>query len=211
MKAQATSRSARPAAARPLEGSARERLLAAATELFYAEGVHTVGIERVIERAGVAKASLYSTFGSKEALVRAYLEARAADRRERVAARLARHEDPRARLLEIFDYLAERAAEPDFRGCAFVNANAEGPREEGAAAEVTADMRAWQRELFTSLARACGASEPTSLGRRLCVLYDGASVAASLDRDPRAAREARAVAEVLLDAHLAAAPRPRRV
>ena len=54
--------------------SARERLLTAASELFYDEGVHTVGIDRVIERAGVAKASLYNTFGSKDELVRAYLE-----------------------------------------------------------------------------------------------------------------------------------------
>ena len=56
--------------------SARERLLAAANELFYNEGVHTVGIDRVIEQAGVAKASLYNTFGSKDELVRAYLETR---------------------------------------------------------------------------------------------------------------------------------------
>ena len=56
--------------------SARDRLLAAADELFYEEGVHTVGIDRIIERAGVAKATLYSTFGSKDGLVRAYLEAR---------------------------------------------------------------------------------------------------------------------------------------
>jgi len=56
--------------------SARERLLAAANELFYTEGVHTVGIDRVIEQAGVAKASLYNTFGSKEELVHAYLEGR---------------------------------------------------------------------------------------------------------------------------------------
>src|SRR3954469_13004950 len=82
-----------------LEGSARERLLAAASELFYAEGVHTVGIDRVIERAGVAKASLYSTFGSKEELVRAYLERGAAARRERVTERLARHDEPRAKIL----------------------------------------------------------------------------------------------------------------
>ena len=56
--------------------SARERLLAAANELFYDEGVHTVGIDRIIEQAGVAKASLYNTFGSKDELVRAYLQAR---------------------------------------------------------------------------------------------------------------------------------------
>jgi AcrR family transcriptional regulator len=56
--------------------SARERLLASADALFYAEGVQSVGIDRVIEGAGVAKASLYNLFGSKEGLVRAYLEAR---------------------------------------------------------------------------------------------------------------------------------------
>src|ERR1700735_3165416 len=56
--------------------AARERLLASADALFYAEGVQSVGIDRVIEHAGVAKASLYNLFGSKEGLVRAYLEAR---------------------------------------------------------------------------------------------------------------------------------------
>src|SRR5439155_845606 len=54
--------------------SARERLLAAADQLFYAEGVHVVGVDRIAERAGVTKATLYNTFGSKEDLVRAYLE-----------------------------------------------------------------------------------------------------------------------------------------
>src|SRR5256885_705956 len=78
--------------------SARERLLAAASELFYEEGVHTVGIDRVIERAGVAKATLYSAFGSKEKLVRAYLQARHAATRERMARELAaRHQPPRER------------------------------------------------------------------------------------------------------------------
>ena len=64
--------------------SARERLLAAADELFYEEGVHTVGIDRIIERAGVAKASLYNTFGSKDELIRAYLEGRYVARQERI-------------------------------------------------------------------------------------------------------------------------------
>src|ERR1700749_3523964 len=106
-------------------GGARPRLLAAANELFYAEGVQTVGIDRVVERAGVAKASLYNTFGSKENLVRAYLEAR----HEATLARLRRaiddHTDPRQRLLAVFDVQAELFAEPDFRGCAFVTASAE--------------------------------------------------------------------------------------
>src|SRR3712207_1353891 len=115
---------ASPARPKP---SARERLLAAADELFYAEGVHTVGIDRVIERAGVAKASLYSSFGSKDGLIRAYLEARHERRRERILAGLERFESPRDRLLGVFDVLAEVASSSGFRGCAFYNASAESP------------------------------------------------------------------------------------
>src|SRR5215813_69981 len=97
--------------------SARERLLAAASELFYEEGVHTVGIDRIIEHAGVAKASLYSTFGSKDELVRAYLESRAERRKQRISERVAAHERPRDRVLAIFDYLIDAVAAPTFRGC----------------------------------------------------------------------------------------------
>ena len=74
---------------------ARERLLAAANELFYNEGVHTVGIDRVIEQAGVAKASLYNTFGSKDELVRAYLESRHTRIADHYASYLERYTTPR--------------------------------------------------------------------------------------------------------------------
>src|SRR3954467_11723435 len=106
-------------------GSARERLLAAANELFYEEGVHTVGIERVIERAGVAKASLYDTFGSKEELVRSYLASRHEARRARITQGLSKYDTPRERLLGVFDLLSAIVSEPGFRGCAFVRAGAE--------------------------------------------------------------------------------------
>src|SRR6478752_4765810 len=96
--------------------SARERLLAAADELFYAEGVHSVGIDRIIEHAGVAKASLYNTFGSKDELVRAYLSARHDRRRDRITAAVAARDTPRARLLAIFDVLEDAIAAPTFRG-----------------------------------------------------------------------------------------------
>ncbi len=90
----------------------RERLLEAARELFYTEGVHTVGIDRVIERAGVAKASLYSTFGSKDGLVKAYLE-EYHDRmisRRRAAAEA--ESDPVAAILAVFDSLARDYQRP---------------------------------------------------------------------------------------------------
>src|SRR6185312_5932137 len=111
--------------------------------------VHTVGIERVIERAGVAKASLYSTFGSKEELVHAYLKGRAEARQRRIAERLALHQAPRERILSVFDLLGELAASPTFRGCAFLNASAEGPKGETKVTRVCADQRAWTRGLFT--------------------------------------------------------------
>src|SRR3954467_11445702 len=104
---------------------ARDRLLAAADELFYEEGIHTVGIDKVIERAGVAKASLYSTFGSKDELVRSYLAARHEARQRRVMQKLARFRSPRERLLGVFDVLGELIVERGFRGCAFMRASAE--------------------------------------------------------------------------------------
>jgi AcrR family transcriptional regulator len=189
----------RPASTRSRKPSARERLLAAADELFYAEGVHTVGIDRIIERAGVAKASLYSCFGSKDELVRAYLEGRHEIRRGRLMAGLERYADPRDRLLGVFDVLAELAGTPGFRGCAFYNASAEsGPG--GPVEEVAAANRAWTRGLFTELARDAGAHDPIALAEQLMILYDGATVSSRMDQRSQAALVARGVAASLLAA-----------
>ncbi|GID30257.1 TetR/AcrR family transcriptional regulator [Paractinoplanes brasiliensis] len=181
------------------KASARDRLLAAADELFYAEGVHTVGIDRVIERAGVAKASLYSTFGSKEELVRAYLEGRHKVRRTRLLAGLENYDDPRDRLLGVFDVLADLAGTPGFRGCAFYNASAESPTG-GPVEEVSNANRAWTRGLFFELSRDAGARDPAALADQLVVLYDGAMVGARMDKGAKAALTARSVAATLLAA-----------
>jgi AcrR family transcriptional regulator len=193
------------------EPSARERLLAAANDLFYEEGVHTVGIDRVIERAGVAKASLYSTFGSKDELVRAYLAGRAAARQERISKRIARFHAPREQILAVFDLMGEIVVEPKFRGCAFVNASAEGPKGPSKVRQVCAEYRGWLRTLFTRLAGEVGADDAELVGRRLAILYDGAVVGAPFSDSPRSvAAEARAMAEELLDAHAATSKRRRK-
>lgn len=182
--------------------SARERLLAAADELFYEEGVHTVGIDRVIEHAGVAKASLYNTFGSKEALIRAYLEGRQASITDRVTRRIARYDTPRERLLAVFEAQGELFAETGFRGCAFVKASAEA--HPGDQVQQAADAyRAWVRGLFTDLAEQAGAPDPVTLARQLHMLYDGGSQAARMDHDPAISTISRAAAAALLDAALA--------
>jgi AcrR family transcriptional regulator len=183
--------------------SARERLLAAANELFYEEGVHTVGIDRIIARAGVAKASLYATFGSKDELIRAYLEGRHAARRARMDRHLAAYPTPREKLLGVFDLLGDSFADPGFHGCAFINASAEAAPG-SATEEATGAYRGWVRSLFAGLARDAGATDPEGLARQLVLLYDGAGIAARMDHNPAAATAARHAAAVLVDAALRA-------
>jgi AcrR family transcriptional regulator len=178
---------------------ARERLLAAADELFYAEGVHTVGIDRVIEQAGVAKATLYSTFGSKDALIAAYLMRRHQRWQDGIAEHLAHCDTPRDRLLGVFDWLGETLAHPDFHGCAFMNASAED--RPGGPAKVPAEAhRGSIRSLFTQLAAEAKAIDPEHLGGQLALLYDGATVAARMDHNPHVASTSRQIAATLIDA-----------
>jgi AcrR family transcriptional regulator len=181
--------------------SARERLLAAADELFYAEGVQTVGIDRVIERAGVARGSLYNLFGSKEGLVRAYLEARHDGTTARLMAEVDRHRDPQRRLLAVFEAQAQIFAQPGFRGCAFIAAAAEAPLG-GLVEQASGEYRTWMRALFIELAEQAGATDPSELARQLQIIFDGASIAAWMDRDPSIATSSRAAAAVLLEASI---------
>jgi AcrR family transcriptional regulator len=185
--------------------SARERLLASANELFYAKGVQSVGIDQIIEHAGVAKASLYNTFGSKEGLVRAYLESRRDANMGRIARALTRFRTPREKLLGIFDAQGEMMTRPTYNGCAFVAASAEAPHR-GTVEEVSAGYRGTLRALFAELAAEAGVADPGTLARKLHLLYDGATLSGRMDRDPQAAAFAREAAETLLDAALAAPP-----
>jgi AcrR family transcriptional regulator len=181
----------------PPRVSARERLLAAATELFYANGINTVGIDRIIEHAGVAKASLYDCFGSKEELVRSYLEGRSLARRTRINERLAQFERPEEKILSIFDLLAELAAQPDYRGCAFVRASADANSGDKVKSVCT-ESRAFILDKFTDLCRAAGASDPELLGKQLVLLYDGATISAHMDGNRNAVATARALAAQML-------------
>ncbi len=182
--------------------SARDRLLAAANELFYNEGVHTVGIDRIIEHAGVAKASLYKTFGSKDELVRAYLDARQATVVRIITGAIERYDSPRDRLLAVFEGQAELFGRPGYRGCAFARASAESVP--GDVAEQAADAyRHWVRGLLTELAAEAGVAEPEILARQLHLLYEGSGQSVRMDHDATAAVVAQTAAAVLLDAALA--------
>lgn len=189
--------------------SAREKLLAAADELFYEGGIHSVGIDRVIARAGVAKASLYDTFGSKDALISAYLAARQDGRKGRVEARLATVDTPREKLLAVFDALGETMADPSYRGCAFSRAGADAPPTD-AVKGACDDARTWLRGLFASLLVEAGATTPEVTARQLVLLYDGAAVAALMDGAADAAAMAKVAAAAMIDAACPSTPRPAR-
>jgi AcrR family transcriptional regulator len=189
-------------AATEQRSSARERLLGAANELFYAEGVQTVGIDRIIERAGVAKASLYNLFGSKEGLVAAYLASRHDRTTSRLTEAIESVDDPRQKILAVFAAQTQQYQQPDFNGCAFIAASTEAPA--GGLVEHAADQfRAWIRAMFTDLAEQAGTPDPVSLGRQLHFIYDGAGLAGRMDHhDPGIAPAARQAVEAVLDTAL---------
>ncbi len=189
-----------------VKASTREKLLAAASELFYREGVHTVGIDRVIGHAGVAKDTLYNAFGSKDELVRAYLQTRHARTVERMTRELAEGFDtPRDRLIGVFEVQGASFAEPGFRGCAFVSASAES-LPGSVVEEVTEEYRLWVRTLFRDLATDTGVTDPEGLARQLVLVYDGAGISAWMDHDPEISQASRAIATALVDAAIAAIP-----
>jgi AcrR family transcriptional regulator len=182
--------------------SARDRLLAAANDLFYEEGIHVVGIDRIIEKAGVAKATLYSTFGNKEGLVLAYLQSRLERRQARISAAIAAAATPRDRVLAVFDVLNAFINDPRFHGCADINASAE--TEPGSAVEAAVQLsRRWRLSLFVDLVRDAGAKDPEALARQLEMLCDGAMVSARVDAKADSAALAKETAAALLDAAIA--------
>jgi AcrR family transcriptional regulator len=178
----------------------RERLLAAADELFYEEGICSVGVDKILKRADVARASLYTSYGSKEELVMAYLQQRSEAWQAQVAEVLpTRWRTPRTRILGIFELLTEWFAIPGYHGCPFINASAETPNDP-AVQEVRDRHRAWVRALFADLAREAGARDPDALSAQLVLLYDGSMVGAQLDRSAAPGGAAQRAAAALVDA-----------
>jgi len=153
----------------------RRRILDAAGEMFYRDGVRAVGIDAVIARSGVAKMSLYRHFPSKDDLVRAWLEDRNAafwHRWERAEA--SRAGDPRGQIEAILDMIAARASHPEWRGCPFLNTGTEFPDGSHPARAVIRANKAAVRERLRQLAGAAGARDSDLLAQQLQLLIDGA-------------------------------------
>ncbi|MEV8098433.1 TetR/AcrR family transcriptional regulator [Kitasatospora sp. NPDC085879] len=160
---------------------ARERLLDTAAELFYAEGVRAVGVDRLIAEAGVTKATFYRHFPGKDELVLAYLDRHDQAVRQRLAAAAEAAPDPRSTLAVLVAALADEVCGPGFRGCPFVNAAAEYPDADHPVRRLVAAHRHWFRDALADLLAACGHPDPTAGATALLLLRDGAMVGGYLD------------------------------
>jgi AcrR family transcriptional regulator len=188
---------------------ARARILETAARLFYAEGVHAVGIDRIIAEAGVAKATFYHHFPSKDDLVHAYMADQSM--RQRATATRALAAEPREALTAIFEDMCTFGTGPTYRGCPFVNAAAEYPDPAHPVRQTIDEHRRWARGVYRDLLVASGHPDPDRTADILVLLKDGLFVGFELDEAPNVRTAVRAALDKVLaePAHATASGRHR--
>ncbi|MCX0244377.1 TetR/AcrR family transcriptional regulator [Streptomyces drozdowiczii] len=163
---------------RPSE--ARDRLLSTATRIFYSEGIHSVGVDRIVKEAQVTRATFYRHFPSKENLVVAYLTEADRALRGRAEAAVAAGLPAPDTLRAIGASIAEDIQSPGFRGCAFLNAVAEYPDPADPVHQVVLAHRQWFLDTLTGLLRAIRKEPADRAARHFVMLRDGAMAAGCL-------------------------------
>lgn len=168
------------------EATPRDRLLETAARLFYAAGIHAVGVDRLVTEAQVTRATFYRHFPTKDDLVVAYLQAR------HNAIRAGVHEATRAKagteaVYAIFELVGAETCGPGFRGCPFINAAAEYPDPDHPVRTAITNHRAWFSTTFRTYLAQAGHPDPDRAAATLVLLRDGALSGGELD-DPEAVR-----------------------
>ena len=168
---------ARPRRGAPPKGevSARERILSAAGELFYREGIRAIGVDTVVEQSGVWKTSLYRVFESKDALIAAF----AAEQDRLFWARWDRIEeqhadDPRALLEALLSGIAERIERPAYRGCPFCNLATEFPDQNHPGRVIARANKEALRARLAAIVAKLGAADPDRVASQIVLLINGA-------------------------------------
>ena len=185
------------------ERPARDRLMTAAAELFYAHGVAATGIDAITERAGVARKSLYNNFASKDDLVLAYIRERHQEWLGLYELRVINAQTSRDRVLAVFDAYIDHAGAAyvhGFRGCGLLNAAAELPA--GAPGRVAVREHKEQIEaiLAAGLAGIVDADRAAELAEQLAFVLEGAVARAGLEGSAERLVHARAIAASMVDA-----------
>lgn len=177
---------------------ARERLLRAASELFYNQGVGASGIDAIIARANVAKMSLYNNFRNKDDLIAEVLRRRDQQWFESLSSFVDTRSDARERLLAVFDFLAEQCADPNYRGCAFQMAAAEIPDPAHPGRKAILAHKHRFRQYLQRLCREAGVAD--KLADQFTLLADGAQSWRGMTGSTEPVKRAREAAETLLAA-----------
>jgi AcrR family transcriptional regulator len=183
------------------ERSARERILDTASELFYRDGYHAVGIDTIIARSGVAKMTLYRHFASKDDLIAAYLERSNAEFLAWLEDAIAVVDEPRAALVAAFDAVGKLATSARCLGCTFQGAASEFPEMDHPGHRVALDHKRAVCNRFGELARDAGLRDPDGLAAQLLLLMDGSWVAARMFGPDNHAKSVGEAARALIDAH----------
>ena len=179
----------------------RARILDTACKLFYQNGVRAVGVDLVVEKAGVAKTSLYRHFGTKDDLVAAFLKREDEDfwgTWDRVAAQHAA--DAAAELDAQLEWIGERVGRPNYRGCPQINVAAEFPEIDHPARKVATAHKRQMRERLRGIAERLGAARPDELADQLSLLINGAFVSSQIFAPGEATPLLRRTAHALIDA-----------
>jgi AcrR family transcriptional regulator len=166
---------------------ARERLLATASDLFYAEGINSVGVDRIVSASNVTLATFYRHFPSKQDLVVSYLEGIHGVLVERAAA-VAERAQGRDLVAELGAEVVAELGQEGYRGCAFINAASEFEDPESPVRRVVADHRRWYVERVRRAFGDAGHKHPSNPARHFVMLRDGAVTAGYLDSTTAAQR-----------------------
>jgi AcrR family transcriptional regulator len=159
---------------------ARTRLLDTATRIFYSEGIHSVGVDRIVAEAKVTRATLYRHFPGKEELVLAYLAQADQGIRAQVAEAVGSSPSPREQIRAVARSITDGIRSPGFRGCAFLNAVAEYPDPSHPIHQAVMAHREWFLQTLTDLIARAGEGPADAAGRHLVMLRDGAMAAGCL-------------------------------
>ena len=166
---------------------ARQRLLATASALFYADGIRGVGVDRILVEASVTRATFYRHFASKEDLVSAYLHERDQSIRQQFAEAATLDVEPRVLFNLVVRTIGEELCTAGFRGCPFINAAAEYPDPTSDPHRIVQAHRAWFLSTIEHLLIAVGVADPHATAKVVVLARDGAMVAGYLS-NPAAAQ-----------------------
>jgi len=182
---------------------ARDRILDVVGELFYRDGFRAVGVDTVVERSGVAKTTLYYHFASKDELIVAYLEDANARFWTWFDDAIAAKDEPRAKLVALFEAVGRLARSPECLGCTFQGTAAEFPRPDHPGHRTAKAHKQAVLRRLRELGEQAGAQDPADLARQLLLLMDGAFAAARMfGRRGSPAASVAGAAQTLIDAHV---------